>query len=479
MSADYYRVQSEAYVFYHYCERMRHSFLKLITNVKRSLPSLLAPNSWRISILCLVVLLSVCDLCKGQASSSEIEDFISSAGEVDDFDTQQSILDSAMKMARVSKGGLDKYLMDITSTRGYSFLLHRMNVEALDQYFLSLRFKEFADLSDYQLTYSLFGIYANIANILLDASLFQESIPYYDSAIIQGEKLLLMEEDSAYYKEDLENLLDFRIYRAQALKSIGKPDLAISQLKELLPVCESLDNPYSCFQVLNNIGQMVEDVRESRSYHLKSLRIRGLDAMYQGIELHNIGNTYFDEGNLGQALFYIDSAIQIKRVVFDSTKHARSLFYSYMDRGEVYYALELYDSAINDWQTALSLNYDFKNLPELFEIYGFLRDAYKHNNKSLSRAYDDLFKTYQSNYRQSAEVIRVSNESEAIRDLLKSIEIKDKKKSWLSDYLLFGISGVLFLGLVAYYWLSKRRSRRKKVLFSKLGGILMDDSESS
>jgi len=450
--------------------------------MKRSLLSLGVLNSWRISTLCLVVLISVCGLCKGYQDSSKIEDLLLTVHDVDDFETQQAIVDSAMKMARESKEGLDKHLMNITSLRGYSYLEHGMKVEALDQNFLSLRAQEFSEKSEGELAYALFSCYTNIANILHDASLFEESIPYYDSAIIQGEKLLLMDEDPAYYQGDFEQLIDLKIYRAQAIRSIGKPDLAISQLKELLSVCESLESQYSCFQVLNNVGRMelldFGNTQESRSYHLESLRIRGLDAMYQGIELHNIGNTYFDEGDFDQALFFFDSAIQIKRVVFDSTKNARSLFYGYLDRGEVYYALALYDSAITDWQNALSLNYDFKNLPDLFDVYAFLRDAYEVlNDSNLSKTYDDLFKTYQSNYKQSAEVIRARKESDAIIGLLKSIEVKNKKKSWLGDYLLLGISAVLLIGLLIYYRFSRQRSRKRKALFNKLGSILIDDSE--
>jgi len=450
---------------------------------KNILPGLPAAHLWIVRGTCALMFLLVCDLCQGQEGSSDIEDLLFTINEIDDFETQQAIADSAMKLANASKDLLNKHLIDITSMRGYSYLSHGMRVEALDQYFLSLRAKEFSSLSDYPITVSLFGSYGNIGNVLLDASLFEESIPYYDSAIVQGEKLLLMDEDPAYYQEDFEQLIDLKIYRAQAIRSIGKPDLAISQLKELLSVCESLESQYSCFQVLNNVGRMelldFGNTQESRSYHMQSLKIKGLGPEYRATELHNIANTYFEEGNFEQSLVYIDSTIQLKGNLLDSAVKISSLFYSYLDRGEVYYKLSLYEKAIAEWQTALALDYDFKNLPKLFKIYGFLRDTYTLlEDSSLAKAYDDLLKTYESNYQKSSEVIRVTEESEAIRDLLNSIQVRNQKQSWLNDYLQIAVLAMLFLAVLSFYLFRNYRNKKRNALFNKLESILMKDNDS-
>jgi len=435
-------------------------------------------HSRRIEV-CLLLLLFFNLLAYPYQSAEDVRAVLRIAiDETDIFEKQQSLLDSAYDMAK--ENNVREVISDVLFCRGYTYEMQDMPAKALEQYLLALQAKKWVDRSRHKSVHTLHSIYYNVGRILMYASEYDLSTQYYDSAIVEGQRLLQI-TPAEYFMEDSNSLFDCKLYRLDNFKSLGEDDLARRGLEALLMTREVKSNPYQLFYVLNRLGLMEEYSEKSLFYHRRALEIEGLEDGLKGMALENIGDFYFKKSSFKQALEVLDSAVELKEKVWELNNREDgiyNLFISYMSRGEVNAHLGRYDEALVDWNKAISMGFDFRAQPELFKIYRFLRDVNDSLGETvLSTAYENLLRTYDSNYKQSEEVVRVTAESEAIRDLLKSIETRNQKQNWLADYLSLSILIVLLLSILIYYFTLKYRNKKRKALFNKLSNILIEEAD--
>jgi signal transduction histidine kinase/Flp pilus assembly protein TadD len=150
-----------------------------------------------------------------------------------------------------------------------------------------------------------------------------------------------------------------------------------------LKIKERLDDKYEVALTLNNIANIFNLVKDNKSailYAKKALKISNeINSDYiKGRAYQNLGVGYSDKGDFGNALKYLNWAINIR-----NREHQKNgLAYSLLKRGDVFFRIEQLNEAEKDYLKGLEIMKELNDDYGISSAYLSLGKIYARQNKN-------------------------------------------------------------------------------------------------
>lgn len=340
-----------------------------------------------------------------------------------------------------------------------------------------------ADTTDW---FESYIVCRNIASIHQRFKLFDMAKEYYDSALyfISNHVIYNPEISKRDKDHDRRDLVLYFIGQNSAER--GEIETALAQLRYI----EKADSIKGSTRVraMNYQGILYKNGGLYDSAKVKFRKIIEspmASRSYRGIAWHNLAGTYFDEGSTVDALNIIDKAIEVK----SGLKNQRSLYISYLDKGEYLMKSGKSNQAYQMFKKALNLEVDVTSSRSLFVIYHYLDLVCGElKNHTESTEWSKLFYEVSEAFNDERERLSLEDKRANILASIKKFEMKlvsEKRevelKSRNEENLL--IAAVLFLlATGAFYWFYDKKKARhrkgKKKLKEGVSDIVLSGIES-
>lgn len=408
--------------------------------------------------------------------SDEFEALLEVAMALDDLDSQMVMLDSLYNMSVLSNNIEDVGVALIF--KGYNYHTRGILDKSIEHFLLFLELIGKTQKPDWVDEWNKITAYNNIGIVLVSVKEYATAKKYYDSAAMVCQRLLSISETAQDIKDASIVLNDVKYSSFLAFKNASDDLNAVRE--RAFDLIEEFErkNCINKLDVLNDLGLLEKgagNYEDSRGFFREILTDSCAQRRIKAIALHNMGLTFSEQGDYNSSLVYLDSALQIKT----HSGSKESNFISLLDRGEVFFKLGDYKLAIKDWESALALGFNISHEPDLFLIYEFLAEVnHQMGNKEAQVSYQRLFETFQSNYKESADGIKRRDQIETIRSILASQERVSLKRRLSKDYFIFGTAVIVVVIFLVLLVLKKRRDKKRKLLFNKLGDILINEESN-
>jgi tetratricopeptide (TPR) repeat protein len=280
-----------------------------------------------------------------------------------------------------------------------------------------------ADTTDW---YAGYFINRNMASIHQHFKLYDLAQECYDSALyfISNHVVVNKEMSDQYKDHHKRDLLKYFIAQNHARR--GLENSAFSQLLEIEK--DSTIKLSTRSSALNYQGIMYKDAGmydSSRVKYQKIIDNPRSSNINKARALHNLAVTYYNSGNIQEALSAIDRAIALKLQI----KNPKSLFISFLDKGEYLMNAGQYLQAYKMFQRALELDVDVSNSRSLFVIYHFLDLVCAElNRKDESRKWSNKYHEISQDYDEGKEFLTMEESKASILASLQTFEAKEAAK---------------------------------------------------
>jgi len=335
-----------------------------------------------------------------------------------------------------------------------------------------------ADTTDW---FESYLVCRNMASIHQRYQLYDMAKTYYDSALyfISNHVIFnpeISRQDKDHHRRDL-----VLYFIGQNSAERGHIELALDQLRSI----EQADTIKGSTRIraMNYQGILYKNGGMYDSAKVKFQKIIEspmASKSYQAIAWHNLAGTFYDEGHTKEALKIIDKAIEVK----SGLKSQRSLFISFLDKGEYLMQYGRPELAYQVFKKGLLLDLDVSRSRSLFVVYHYLDKVCGQLNK-----FDESDEWSE----------RYFSASEAFNDERESLSLEDKRSNILASIQKFEMKLVsekrevelnnrndknkvvavvlLILAFSAFYWFYKEKKSRhkkgKKALSEDISSIVL------
>lgn len=351
---------------------------------------------------------------------------------------------------------------------------------ALINYRLGLQYLDMSDTTDY---FSGYYMTRNTASILNSYQLYDLAITNYDSALSYLRLHIETYPKVAKKYNDLKRVHEVTLYLASNKGANGDIQESFSLLRTITQ--DSTASSQIRFRSGLEIGWLFMEAEMYDSAISEFSRIVK-DSISQtrvrGMAYHSLAGVNFRKGVYHRSIALLDSAIELKKQV---KNNKRSLFLSYMDKGEALMMIERNNDAYQFLLKALDLDVDVSRSEDLYKVYYFLSDVsrelgrhreskkwsslYRQTNlKSISSVHElDL------RYRQRAimaSILAHENQTQSVEEIGKLEKRNRSNLKWLIGLAFFVLSA-----LAAYiYYRKKKAQKLENEVSSAVAGLVTD-----
>lgn len=328
----------------------------------------------------------------------------------------------------------------------------------------------------------------NMARIAYRNGSFTAATTYYDDA--RTKMIMFIKESPKLAKEKkaLDKIENIDYFQALALKRGGKILEATSQLLNLLKSDKTHGNEA---RVKNQIGLIYKDLKnypDAKHYFYEILSAKFASQYYKALANHNLGYIFMLENNATKSIEHFGQSIELcKDLLQEESSDAtrRQLYLSYLDLGELYYRIDNFEKAINQWNEALKSYSNIGANPEHYIIHNWLLKAYLNSDPQMVKYHNEQYLAYNQEYIKTREAVSDLFKKELFENQIARFEQErqqeekltaQKKSLMLYLYILAGLS-LLASILLLWYFKVYRKNRNFRRLAQVANWQAIPDSE--
>ncbi len=328
------------------------------------------------------------------------------------------------------------------------------------RYYEALQYLRKADNEDLELMISILISLGRVNGL---AGRSSEAINNYNEALslcgdCRVKSLIIFNIGHRFYKMQAYDSAIVKLFDAYELSLDQKNYKRAANCLNYIGLCNHYNKNYDLareyyFKILNAEGYLIDQFDESAAW-----------------AWHNIGFSYFEEGNLERALEYYDRALLIERTLSDSSQQFPTL----RDIGEIKLKQEKIDESIIYLEKAAKI-YDLTyHTPETFKIYDFLEVAYSKKDPVKHRLYLNRMKDEYDSYIIRMESLRKENlafEMERLQDqVIERIQQYERIEKWMSRvYLIAPL--MIFISLVIFHFYKRKQKRKHREILKLISEV--------
>ncbi|OEK06317.1 tetratricopeptide repeat protein [Roseivirga misakiensis] len=278
--------------------------------------------------------------------------------------------------------------------------------------------------------------------------------------------------DIAEEYDELNVSVEILYNQAQELKLDGRYLEAGDILLKLWEDSEFEKDTILLAKVVNELGMIR---KENKQYNdaLEFFAISafgdGVEEYIQAIAMHNLAETYMEQGDFVKAEKYYGEALEKKMIHSSESSQFRTL----LGQGELFFKKGDVNLAIEKWETALTTYDKVESYPDLFVVYDWLQKAYLKTDLQKASVYGDLYSGHikewmkiQSSQRNNAPTLQAFNTK--IDTILADRQLKAERLALLKRYWPFGVVALLLILLLVYTVQVSFNRRRERLLEESL-----------
>ncbi|MFY0601242.1 MAG: tetratricopeptide repeat protein [Cyclobacteriaceae bacterium] len=298
----------------------------------------------------------------------------------------------------------------------------------------------------------------NTGIILRNHFAYSQAIKYFDEGI-------LISKENSFYT----SLCELYHIKSNVLSDTGDKDSALENIDIAMTYASKTENHKTILKVLNDKGLILNSLdrgKDARAVfkEIVNSEFNSSSTYFLGKAWHNIGHSYFSEGNFDQALIAFKKASIIKSKEANPAKE----FITLTDMSETFYELGQYDKAEEFGLKASEAYKSVDILPENYRIFELLSSIYfatgefeeSRKNTRIYLSENDKFLT------QQEDLLRVKDQYKM--ELLAAgffLEVNTSKTESIYTLLITILSSLLTIALVSgaiwQYWM--RKSIKKSI----------------